>query len=75
MSLLLIHLAATWALVGLIWFVQLVHYPLFSAVAPERFATFEAEHSRHAVQKCNFIVYDQDGLGHLDPPATHRGNG
>ncbi|MCK6525129.1 hypothetical protein L6R49_27300, partial [Myxococcota bacterium] len=34
--LLLIHAAATWFMVGLIWFVQIVHYPLFSAVGPPR---------------------------------------
>ena len=32
MALLLVHLAATWFLAGLIWVIQLVHYPLFAAV-------------------------------------------
>ena len=32
MLILLIHTAATWYLVGLVWFVQVVHYPLFSRV-------------------------------------------
>ena len=32
MLLLLTHAAATWAMAGLIWFVQVVHYPLFAAV-------------------------------------------
>jgi len=27
---LLVHLAATLVMVGVIWFVQIVHYPLFS---------------------------------------------
>lgn len=31
-TILLIHLSATWAMVGLIWFVQIVHYPLFANV-------------------------------------------
>lgn len=42
--LLLLHFAATWALVGLIWTIQLVHYPLFARVGRE---TFEAFHKRH----------------------------
>ena len=41
-----IHAAATWAMVGLIWFVQLVHYPLFSAVGAPEFVAYEAQHTR-----------------------------
>lgn len=40
------HAAATWAMVGLIWFVQLVHYPLFAATGSGQFAAYEAEHTR-----------------------------
>ena len=29
---------------GLIWFVQVVHYPLFLAVGPDHFAAYEAAH-------------------------------
>lgn len=32
-AVLFLHAAATWAMVGLIWFVQIVHYPLFATVA------------------------------------------
>ncbi len=32
------HLVATAAMVGLIWFVQVVHYPLFAAVGSGGFA-------------------------------------
>lgn len=39
------HLASAWAMVGLIWMVQLVHYPLFDRVAPERWAAFHGDHS------------------------------
>jgi uncharacterized membrane protein len=45
-ELLLLHAALTWFLTGLIWIVQLVHYPLFAHVDRARFATFEAEHCR-----------------------------
>ncbi len=40
-ALLLAHAAATLALAGLIWFVQVVHYPLFAAVPSQGFAAYE----------------------------------
>lgn len=46
MTALVLGAAATWAMVGLIWFVQLVHYPLlarFSAATPGAVAV---EHQR-----------------------------
>lgn len=45
-AILLIHAFATCALVGLIWFVQVVHYPLMAAVPPERFSAFALAHQR-----------------------------
>lgn len=45
-AILLIHAAATLAMTGLIWFVQLVHYPLFVAVDRLRFPSFALEHRR-----------------------------
>lgn len=41
---LLMQAVATLAMVGLIWFVQVVHYPLFSAVGREHFAEYERRH-------------------------------
>jgi hypothetical protein len=38
--------ASVWFLVGLIWVIQVVHYPLFSAVGRESFAAYEAAHTR-----------------------------
>lgn len=43
---LLAHAASTLALVGLIWTIQLVHYPAFRFVDPARFVEFEAFHQR-----------------------------
>ncbi len=40
------HLFATATMVGLIWFVQVVHYPLFAAVGAQGFAAYEAVHQR-----------------------------
>jgi len=39
-----LHLTATLFMVGLIWFVQCVHYPLFSHVTPELSASYEVAH-------------------------------
>jgi len=39
-----VHLAATAALTGLIWFVQLVHYPLLVMVPAEVFPAYESAH-------------------------------
>lgn len=44
MTLLLIHAGATLAMTGVIWFVQLVHYPLFDLASERRFERFATEH-------------------------------
>ncbi|MFT5288219.1 MAG: hypothetical protein ACI8QS_000029 [Planctomycetota bacterium] len=44
--LLLIHAAATLFMTGLIWFVQVVHYPLFAGVSPDRFEQYEKDHTK-----------------------------
>ncbi|TWT73825.1 hypothetical protein Pla123a_37190 [Posidoniimonas polymericola] len=41
-----LQLAATLIMVGLIWFVQLVHYPLLGAVGEPQFAEYEQAHCR-----------------------------
>lgn len=43
---LLLQLVSTWFLVGLIWTIQVVHYPLFAAVGADRFVAYEASHTR-----------------------------
>ena len=43
---LLINVAATLFMVGLIWCVQIVHYPLFAEVGKDGFAAYEAAQSR-----------------------------
>ena len=42
---LLVHVGATLFMVGLIWFVQIVHYPLFGRVGREGFAEYSVAHS------------------------------
>jgi len=43
-KLLLLNLAATLAMTGIIWFVQVVHYPLFARVGADQFVAYEALH-------------------------------
>lgn len=47
-----LHLAATVAMAGVLWFVQLVHYPLLARVAPDAFAAFE----REGVRRTTWVV-------------------
>jgi hypothetical protein len=44
-TLLLFHFAVTWALTGLIWTIQLVHYPLFADVGAENFRDYHRRHT------------------------------
>jgi hypothetical protein len=41
----MIHLAATLFMTGVIWFVQVVHYPLFSAVGRSEFPSYAKKHA------------------------------
>jgi len=43
--LLLAHVAATLFMTGLIWFVQIVHYPLFDATGSSEFSAYERRHT------------------------------
>lgn len=42
----LAHITATLVMVGVIWFVQIVHYPLFSRVGAGSFSLYSEAHSR-----------------------------
>ena len=43
-TLLIANLIATWYMVGLIWMVQVVHYPLFAKVGSEQFSGYQISH-------------------------------
>jgi len=49
---LLVHAGATLAMAGLIWFVQIVHYPLLGAVGPDAFTAYENAH----IRRTGFVV-------------------
>jgi hypothetical protein len=46
---LLVHAAATWFMTGLIWFVQVVHYPLFDRVGTEASPRYAVDHQRRTM--------------------------
>ena len=46
MTLYLAHLGATLFMTGLIWFVQVVHYPLFAKVGAEGYSGYQTAHMR-----------------------------
>lgn len=43
-AVLVAHAASTWAMAGLIWFVQLVHYPLMSRLGRDQWPGYERAH-------------------------------
>ncbi len=47
---LILALATSWMMTGIIWFVQWVHYPLFDRVGREGFAHYEQTHTRRTFQ-------------------------
>ena len=61
-ALLLAHAASTFFMAGLIWVIQLVHYPLMDRVARDGFPTFERAHQNRIA----FLV----GPGMLVEAAT-----
>ncbi len=46
MLLLLLNAAAVLAMTGVIWFVQVVHYPLFASVGADEWQSYHRKHSR-----------------------------
>ncbi|BDC50624.1 hypothetical protein F183_A29400 [Bryobacterales bacterium F-183] len=44
-ALLFINLTANLFMLGLIWFVQIVHYPLFAATGRDQFTRYESQHA------------------------------
>lgn len=45
-SIFLIQLASCWFMTGLIWIVQVVHYPLFAKVGVEAYRAYQEAHMR-----------------------------
>ena len=49
-AVLLANIVSTWTMVGVIWFVQWVHYPLLAMVGVDRARSVAAEHQRRTGQ-------------------------
>lgn len=45
-ALMIVNVASTWYLVGLIWMVQVVHYNLYDRVGEEQFVRYERDHNQ-----------------------------
>jgi len=69
--LVIVHIAVTWYLVGLIWTVQVVQYPLFSRVGGDNFITFAGLHAERITMIVMFPMFIELGtaiLLILSPP-------
>ncbi|MFO0890725.1 MAG: hypothetical protein U0790_16470 [Isosphaeraceae bacterium] len=65
--------ASAWYMTGLIWFVQVVHYPLFAGVGSESFPEYHRIHVRRTtwVVLAPMLVELLSAIGLvIDPPAT-----
>ena len=52
-TLFLVQFASTLFMTGLIWFVQIVHYPLFAEVGSDRLSRYEGLHA----QRTSWVVF------------------
>jgi uncharacterized membrane protein len=74
--LLLVNAAATWFMTGLIWLVQVVHYPLFAHVGTAGYEVFHQRHMRlitWIVAPAMLVEAATAAALVLWPPATGRG--
>jgi hypothetical protein len=74
--LLAIHTASTLFMTGLIWFVQVVHYPLFVWVGGGSFAVYESQHTRRTTFVVGPVMLIELGsalclLGFQPPGSPH----
>lgn len=63
MTVLVANLVVAAALAGLIWTIQVVHYPLFARVGPEHWTAYEAEHQRRITRVVLPLMLANVGLG------------
>ena len=60
-TLLVIHVAATLFMVGLIWTIHYVHYPLFANVGESTYVSFQSEHVER-IGKLLFVPWLTEGI-------------
>ena len=71
---LLLNLVSTLFMVGLIWFVQIVHYPLFKFARGDEFVVYQRQHQRlttWVVAVPMIVEAVTSGLLVLYPPPTN----
>lgn len=56
------QVAVTWSLVGLIWTIQVVHYPLMAQVGEARYAEYQREHMRRITWLVGPLMLAEVGL-------------
>jgi hypothetical protein len=78
-ALLLVCFASTWFMTGVIWFVQVVHYPLFGDVGAGAFAPYHRRHVRRTTwvvlvpmalelaTSAGLVIFPPEGAGRLLP--------
>ena len=69
---LMAHAGATWFMTGLIWFVQIVHYPLMGAVSADAFPAFERAHQRRTTWVVGPVMLLEAGSAVLLVWLPHR---
>ena len=78
-TLLLAHAASTLFMTGLIWFVQIVHYPLFTLVGVDGFARYATVHSQRTAWVVVPVMLVEMStaiwLAFAPPPGTSRNTG
>jgi len=71
--LVIVHIAVTWYLIGLIWTVQMVQYPLFGRVGTENFITFAGLHAERITMIVMFPMFIELGTAILLILAPPKG--
>lgn len=66
---LLLNFASTWSMVGLIWPIQVVHYPLFSSVGAEQFQEYSEDHQRLITYLVLPLMFVELGTALMLPPV------
>lgn len=59
------NVLATWFMVGLIWMVQIVHYPLFKDVGPENYVRYQHQHQSRITWIVAPVMLIEIGTGFL----------
>lgn len=81
---LIVHALATTLMTGLVWFVQVVHYPLFARIGEAQFVEYENHHTRRAswiiaplmiAELATAVLIAWPGIGAVEPTMAWGGLG